>query len=307
MSIGRPVPRVVVERVGQRRALTARSACGAGVTAKPCSSMSSASTSQGSPGDRASRLPPAVTAPVAGARRTPAGGAAAAGGASPSKRSISTSTCWPVEPCASRDEPRSAVSTFGLPCAHIESGTVGSTGSYHAPVERLTTCGRTSVGDDRAREARAAVVEHAHDVAVGDPARGRVVGMDADRLAARDLRRLAVRARVELAVQARRRLVRDQVQRELRGARAAQPLVGLEPRRMTRAVVVAEAGDRLGEQLDAAARRRELAVLGIGAEAVEQRVVVGADRQARLAGFPELVERRHRRRRARRPASRKRS
>ena len=45
-------------------------------------------------------------------------------------------------------------------------GSAGSTGVNHAPVERLTTLRSNVVGDDRAGEAGASVVEHAHDVAV---------------------------------------------------------------------------------------------------------------------------------------------
>src|SRR5262245_26815667 len=79
-------------------------------------------------------------------RSTNSGGRCArTGGAWPSNRSISTSTCCPLEPCARRDDPRSAVRTFGLPCTHSEFGAAGSSGSYQAPVDRLTTRGRTSV------------------------------------------------------------------------------------------------------------------------------------------------------------------
>src|SRR5438876_9287876 len=59
---------------------------------------------------------------------------------------------------------------------------------------------------------------------------------------------------------------------------------------MRGAIVVAEGIDCRREQLDASARRRDLAALGIVAEAVEQAVVVGARRQAGLADRPELVE-----------------
>ena len=82
---------------------------------------------------------------------------------------------------------------------------------------------------------------------------------------------------------------------------AAEPLLGLEPRRMAGAVVVAEAGDRLGEQLDPAARRAELARRrgrrGSG------RTACGRRSSAAAGASPvsqNVVERRHRRRRARR-------
>ena len=66
--------------------------------------------------------------------------------------------------------------------------------------------------EDGAGQALTAVVEDAHDVAVGDPARGCVLGAQADRLAALHLAGLAVVARVELAVQAPRRVVGDEQQ-----------------------------------------------------------------------------------------------
>src|SRR5204863_5049501 len=133
----------------------------------------------------------------------------------------------------------------------------------------------------------------ADDVAVVDAACRRVVGMDANGFASGNLRRLTVCARVELTVQPRRRLIGDEMQRELLGPRTAEPLFGLEPDGMAGTVVVTEAGDRFRVELDAAARGRQLATVGVGAEPVEERVVVGALRQARFAGFPELVERRH--------------
>ena len=74
-----------------------------------------------------------------------AAGRARTGGASPSKRSISTSTCWPVEPCARRDDPAVGGEHVRVAVrAQRVADRVGSTGSNHAPVERLTTCGRTS-------------------------------------------------------------------------------------------------------------------------------------------------------------------
>ncbi len=59
-----------------------------------------------------------------------------------------------------------------------------------------------AVVDHRAGEAGAAIVEHAHDVAVADAAPRRVGRIDADRLAAADLAGLRDRARIHLAVQA---------------------------------------------------------------------------------------------------------
>src|SRR3546814_17473455 len=93
---------------------------------------------------------------------------------------------------------------------------------------------------------------------------------------------LAVAAEVELAVQPRRRLVGDQPER-----RGLVRLLGRwQPGRMPGAVVVAEAGDGLREALDPAARRRQRAVLGIGAEAAPEAAVVGPGRPFRLPRPP---------------------
>src|SRR5215831_18901094 len=51
------------------------------------------------------------------------------------QRSISTRTCWPVQPWARLDVPWSIVNTLGFPCTHSASTSVGSSGSYQAPVE----------------------------------------------------------------------------------------------------------------------------------------------------------------------------
>src|SRR5581483_8186308 len=146
------------------------------------------------------------------------------------------------------------------------------------------------VGDDRAREAAPAVVEQPDDVAARDPARRGVARVDADGLAAADLGRLAVRAVIELAVEARRGVVRDEREREARGGGRTEPLVGLQPCRVTRAVAVAEGRDRLREELDLAARRAEGRTLGVGAERVEQNAVGLGVRDRERARLPEPVE-----------------
>ncbi|CPA95720.1 Uncharacterised protein [Mycobacterium tuberculosis] len=46
-------------------------------------------------------------------------------------------------PWASDDVPESLLSALGLPCTHIESGSRGSAGSNHAPVDSCTTLGRS--------------------------------------------------------------------------------------------------------------------------------------------------------------------
>src|SRR5690606_31327811 len=89
---------------------------------------------QGEPGE--GKSPPRQRA-----RSTIRGGTnARTGGGTPSKRSTWTSDNWPVHPCASRDVPTSAVTAFGLPCAHVTSG---ADGSNQAPVDNCTTPGRT--------------------------------------------------------------------------------------------------------------------------------------------------------------------
>ena len=186
--------------------------------------------------------------------------------------SISTSTCAPVHPRASDDVPVSDVSTLGLPCTHIASGSPASSGSYQAPVDSCTTPRPQPVVDGDARQAGAAVVEDAHDVAGHQPALGGVRGLHADRLAVLDFRALAGGAAVELAVQAGGGLVGEQVQRDSgRRARTAEPLGGFEPRRMARAVGIAEPVDVGREDLDAAAWRGERGGHRVGAEVGEQR------------------------------------
>src|SRR3546814_7388531 len=96
---------------------------------------------------------------------------------------------------------------------------------------------------------------------------------------------LAVAAEVELAVQPRRRLVGDQPER-----RGLVRLLGRwQPGRIPGAVVVAEAGDGLREDLDPAARRRQRAVLGIGAEDAQDGAVCGLGRQFKFAAIPALL------------------
>src|SRR5262245_58876225 len=101
--------------------------------------------------------------------------------------------------------------------------------------------------------------------------------MQTDRLAAADLGRLAEGADVELAVQPRRRVVREELEWKALGERRAEPLGGRKPSRVPRAVVVTEAGDRRGEDLELAARRAQRHAFRIAAEPLEQhQVVVGA-------------------------------
>ena len=109
-------------------------------------------------------------------------------------------------------------------------------------------------------------------------------------LASGDLCRLRDRSRIHLAVQAAGRLVGDEMDRPLRGARAAEPLGGSDPGRMRRAIVIAEAGDRFGRDLDPAGRRLERMALGIAAKLLEQHEVVRRRRQLDVAFGPELLK-----------------
>src|SRR6478609_5049358 len=105
----------------------------------------------------------------------------------------------------------------------------------------LHHAGHDVVGDDSGGQARAAIVEQADDVAVGDAAARRIGGVEANGFATFDLPRLAVGAEIELAVQPRRWLVCDQRQ-------WVAPSCWLgrgQPGRMRRAIVVAEACDGL--------------------------------------------------------------
>src|SRR5690606_8821265 len=104
-------------------------------------------------------------------------------------------------------------------------------------------------------------------------------------LPACDLAVARIAAEVELAVQLARRLVGDEMQRAF--WRIAQPFGRLEPGGMAGTVVIAEAGDALREQLDAAGRRRQGIAFGIGAEIGEQRLGRNAALEAELALFPE--------------------
>ena len=72
--------------------------------------------------------------------------------------------------------------------------------------------------------------------------------------------------------------------------RAAEPFGRLDPGRVRRTIVVAEAGDLLRVKLDAAGRRRQLVRRRIGAEFVEHHVFVGALRDFEIAVGPEAVE-----------------
>ena len=151
-------------------------------------------------------------------------------------------------------------------------------------------------GDDRAGEARASIVEHAHDIAVARCRARRRHRDGCGSARGRPPCRLAVLAGVELAVQTRRRLVGDQVQREALGPLAAQPLLGLEPRGMAGAVVVAER--RRWSRRTARCGRSASAAVGRRDRPGSDRTGCGRPSSAEpgFARFPELVERPARRR-----------
>ena len=158
-----------------------------------------------------------------------------------------------MQPWASRDVPRSAVSTFGLPCTHSASGSARVDRVVPGAGRELHDAGRTSSVTTAPARQRAAVVEDAHDVAVGDAARGGVVGVDADRLAAGDLGAPGcARRRRAGCAGASPAGWRSGAAGTRSAAAPPSHSVGLEPGRVAGAVVVAEAGDRLGEELDRA-------------------------------------------------------
>ena len=104
--------------------------------------------------------------------------------------------------------------------------------------------------DQRCGKAGTTVVEHPHEVARHDATRGSVIRMDAEHLPALDPCLLAVWPQIILAVQLGRWLIGHEVQGIAPGEGCAEPLRGLEPDRVARAVLIAERGDGLGEDLD---------------------------------------------------------
>src|SRR5262249_891470 len=85
-------------------------------------------------------------------------------------------------------------------------------------------------------------------------------------------------------------LARYEMERIGRGGRGAEPFVRFEPRRVRRAIIVAEAGDALRIKLDASRWRGEPVLIRIGAKFTEKHVIVGAARDFREALLPEGVE-----------------
>ena len=70
------------------------------------------------------------------------------------------------------------------------------------------------------------------------------------------------------------------------GVLAAEPFPRLDPGRMRRAIVVAEARDLLRIELDPAGRRAQLVLVGIGAEIAEEHVFLAGRRNFQIARAP---------------------
>ena len=150
----------------------------------------------------------------------------------------------------------SRVSTFGLPWT--QSGCSAAPGCRIVPGAggQLHHAGHDVVCNSSGGQARAAIVEQADDVAIGDAAARGIGGVETDGFAAGDFLGLAVGAEIELAVQPGRRLVGDQRQRVARIRRLGRG----QPGRVGRAIVVTEACDGFRMDLDLAAWRRQLVV-----------------------------------------------
>ena len=95
---------------------------------------------------------------------------------------------------------------------------------------------------------------------------------------------------VELAVQLVGRLVRQHVQRITLGGLAAEPFDRLDPGRVAGAVVVAERGDLLGEDLDLARGSLQGIGGGVGPELRQHHRLALLAARLRDAGFPESLE-----------------
>src|SRR5262249_15250740 len=99
-------------------------------------------------------------------------------------------------------------------------------------------------------------------------------------------------ALVELTVQPGARLVRQQMQREALHEWTTQPFLLLVPRRMPHAVGIAEAGDRLREDLNSAGRGSKRVLVRIRAKPLEDLHAIGQERPKVQRGtLSEGVER----------------
>lgn len=160
------------------------------------------------------------------------------------------------EACASRDVSTSAVSTFGLPWRSSEPDIPGSSGSNRAPVASTTTPGRTS-------SVITAPVRHAprnpqsYHRAGADASALRFKRIDMHWLSFSDLARAAIGAVVVLTVQATTRLIRHEMKSRPVPRGCGEPFARLYPRRMGRAVAVAEFRYGRGGNFDLAGRRAQ--------------------------------------------------
>ena len=136
---------------------------------------------------------------------------------------------------------------------------------------QLQHAGHDVVCNGGGGQARAAIVEQADDVAIGDAAARRIDRVETDGFAAGNFLGLAVGTEVELAVQPGRRLVGDQRQRVARIWRLGRR----QPCRVRRTIVVIEACDGVRIDLDFAAWRRQFVVEGIVAEGAQKAAVIG--------------------------------
>src|SRR4051812_30723322 len=114
--------------------------------------------------------------------------------------------------------------------------------------------GTKVLAQDDPGEATTTLVEDSHHVAICNASGESVSGMETHWLAAPHFRRLAFLSGVILAVETRARVVGDQLERVRPALGAAQPFLRLVPGGVADAVLVAEAVDRLREELDAPAR-----------------------------------------------------
>src|SRR5262249_31562359 len=174
--------------------------------------------------------------------------------------------------CASRDVPRPKVRTFGLPWTHIAPGSVGSRGSYQAPVESWTTPGRTAWLTIAPAKQLPRSLKTRTTSPLFTPRAAASAGCS--RLAPAPFGGRVVAPATALAVTSRGGMGGDQMQGEARGQRRPEPLRRLEPGGMARTVGVAESVDGRREDLDLAAGRAEGRTLGIGSKLFQQHQII---------------------------------
>src|SRR5262249_47351658 len=130
---------------------------------------------------------------------------------------------------------------------------LGIHGVVPGPGAELNHSAPDPIGDADSSQTRAARVEEANDVDVGEAGPRGVVGVHGRDLAAAMLGPGAVAAEIQLAVQARARLIGDEPERCSR----RRDIRRRKPGGMAGAIRLAETSDGRGEYLDAAARGLE--------------------------------------------------